>query len=173
MSANPDTKKCVGIKIVSPRQGHFGQMCQHLAVAATCRQHVGNFLSQALCVALRSAASCKPSPSNTGIMHPSDDGWVKGHAGGGGLSTRSGYGVGQYQAEAENKVKYHGIMHHVAPIVLWSNTQGKDWAMQAHSIVLPPCNFIAWFATWEQIHCKSLQHWIWMGGGESYYNIHS
>ena len=25
MSANPDRKKCVGIKIVSARQGHFGQ----------------------------------------------------------------------------------------------------------------------------------------------------
>jgi hypothetical protein len=47
MSANPDTKKCVGIKIVSPRQGHLGKMCQHLAVVGTCRQHVGNFISQA------------------------------------------------------------------------------------------------------------------------------
>jgi hypothetical protein len=27
VSANPDTKKYVGIKIVLPRQGHFGQMC--------------------------------------------------------------------------------------------------------------------------------------------------
>ena len=47
MLANHDTKSCVGIKIVLPRQGHFGKMCQHLAVVATCRQHVGNFLSQA------------------------------------------------------------------------------------------------------------------------------
>jgi hypothetical protein len=47
MLANPDTKKSVGIKIVSPRQGHFGQKCRHLAVGATCRRHVGNFLSQA------------------------------------------------------------------------------------------------------------------------------
>ena len=39
-------KKCVGIKIVSPRQGHFGQKCRHLAVGATCRRHAGNFLSQ-------------------------------------------------------------------------------------------------------------------------------
>ncbi len=46
MSANPDTKKCVGIKIVLARQGYFGQMCRHLAVGATCRRHVGNFLSQ-------------------------------------------------------------------------------------------------------------------------------
>ena len=46
MSANPDTKKCVGIKIVSPRQGHSGKMCQHLAVVATCCRHVGDFLSQ-------------------------------------------------------------------------------------------------------------------------------
>ena len=48
MSANPDTKKCVGIKIVSPRQGHFGQKCQHLAVGETCHRHDGNFLSQDL-----------------------------------------------------------------------------------------------------------------------------
>ncbi len=46
MLANPDTKKCVGIKIASPRQGHFGQMCRHLAVGATCCRHVGDFLSQ-------------------------------------------------------------------------------------------------------------------------------
>ncbi len=48
MSADPDTKNCVGIKIVSPRQGHLGKMCQHLAVMATCRRHVGNFISQVL-----------------------------------------------------------------------------------------------------------------------------
>ena len=47
MLANPDTKKGVGIKIVSPQQGHLGKMCRHLAVMATCCQHVGNFLSQA------------------------------------------------------------------------------------------------------------------------------
>jgi hypothetical protein len=47
MSANPDTKKGVGIKNVSPPQGHLEKMCQHLAVMATCYQYVGNFLSQA------------------------------------------------------------------------------------------------------------------------------
>ncbi len=41
-------KKYVGINFVLPRQGHLGKMCQHLAVAATCRRHVSNFLSQAL-----------------------------------------------------------------------------------------------------------------------------
>jgi hypothetical protein len=40
-------KRCVGINFVSPRQGHVGQKCQHLAVRVTCRQHVGNFPSQA------------------------------------------------------------------------------------------------------------------------------
>ncbi len=48
MSANPDRKKCVRIKIVSAWQGHFGQKCRHLAVGATCRRHVGDFISQAL-----------------------------------------------------------------------------------------------------------------------------
>ena len=47
MLANPDRKKCVGIKIVSAQRGNFGQKWWHLAVRATCRQHVGNFLSQA------------------------------------------------------------------------------------------------------------------------------
>ena len=46
MSPNPDTKNCVGIKIVSPWWGHLGKMCRHLAVVATCRRHVGDFLSQ-------------------------------------------------------------------------------------------------------------------------------
>ena len=41
-------KKCVEIKIVSPRQAHLDKMCQHLAVMATCHQHVGNFINQAL-----------------------------------------------------------------------------------------------------------------------------
>ena len=40
------TQKSVGIKIVSPRQGHLVKMCRHLAFVATCRQHAGNFLSQ-------------------------------------------------------------------------------------------------------------------------------
>ena len=39
-------KNCVGINFVSPQQGHLGQMCQHLAVAVTCCQHVGNFRGQ-------------------------------------------------------------------------------------------------------------------------------
>jgi hypothetical protein len=47
MSANPDTKKGVGMKIVSPQQGHLDKMCRHLAVVATCRRHVDDFLSQA------------------------------------------------------------------------------------------------------------------------------
>ncbi len=39
-------KRWVGINFVSPQQGRVGQMCQHLAVGATCRRHVGNFPSQ-------------------------------------------------------------------------------------------------------------------------------
>jgi hypothetical protein len=46
MLANPDTQKCVGIKIVLPQQEHLGKMCRHLAVMATCRRHVGDFISQ-------------------------------------------------------------------------------------------------------------------------------
>ena len=45
MSANTNTTNCVGINFVSPRQGHLGKMCRHLAVAATCRQHVADFLN--------------------------------------------------------------------------------------------------------------------------------
>ncbi len=48
MSALPHTQKCVGIGFVSPLQRDVGQKCQHLAVGPTCRQHVGNFPSQAV-----------------------------------------------------------------------------------------------------------------------------
>ena len=47
MLANTDTQKCVGINFVSLQQGDLGKMCRHLAVTATCRRYVGNFLSQA------------------------------------------------------------------------------------------------------------------------------
>ena len=47
MLAIPNNKILCRINFVSPRPGHFGQMCRHLAVAATCRRHVGDFLSQA------------------------------------------------------------------------------------------------------------------------------
>jgi hypothetical protein len=43
MLANTDTKNCVGINFGSPRQGYLGQICRHLAVAATCRRHAGAF----------------------------------------------------------------------------------------------------------------------------------
>ena len=46
MLAIPDTKILCRINFVLPGQGHFGQMCQHLAIAATCCRHVGNFPSQ-------------------------------------------------------------------------------------------------------------------------------
>ena len=36
-----------GINFVLPQQGHVGQMCRHLAVGPTRRQHVGNIPSQA------------------------------------------------------------------------------------------------------------------------------
>ena len=52
MLAIPDTKILCWINFVLPRQGHFGQMCQHVAVAATCCRHVGNFPSQCPCLLL-------------------------------------------------------------------------------------------------------------------------
>ncbi len=66
MSANPDTKKCVGIKIVLPRQGHFGPKCRHLAVGETCRRHAGNFISQG---AVHRVASPSRHPSPSPLHH--------------------------------------------------------------------------------------------------------
>ncbi len=48
---------------------------------------------------------------------------------------------------------------------------GKNWAIQLHGQVLPPCNCIAQIATWEQIQNNSWCHWMWIRGGGKLFNF--
>ncbi len=55
----------------------------------------------------RSAASCKPRPSNTA---PLDERWEKGRTRGGGVLVKLERGEGHFLAAMEKKVKYHGLV---------------------------------------------------------------
>jgi predicted SprT family Zn-dependent metalloprotease len=57
---------------------------------------------------------------------------------------------GQFPSGHEKKVKNHGLVHRVMhDFYMKINLKGKNWAMQSHVLVLPPCDCIAQFDTRE------------------------
>ncbi len=113
-------------------------------------------------IVLRSAALCEPSPGDTVPTHlPIEVGRRK-------IWAEGGYWQYWRMGRVNNAVQQFFFMASCTrgcTMLVCCPTQGKNQAMQPHRQDLPPCNYIAWFPAWEQMHIESLHHQMRIGGG--------